>query len=171
MFLYPLSMTLLDTFRRRLSRRSALGSGGCVLWTGRVGKRGYGVINSIRDRGRSESFYAHRAAWEVDRGSIPSDMTVDHLCRNKLCVNVGHMELVTRQENINRHLDRQNRSRFLCKNGHDKRTVGNWSASRHACLPCERDRSYMRRHGVLRPRDIKQGGPRPGAGRPPASRS
>ena len=43
--------------------------------------------------------YAHRFAWEARRGPIPDGLTVDHLCRNTLCVFVRHLRLLPRHEN------------------------------------------------------------------------
>lgn len=46
--------------------------------------------------------YAHRFAWEAVHGPIPADLTIDHLCREKRCIRVDHMELVSRAENTRR---------------------------------------------------------------------
>jgi len=43
---------------------------------------------------------AHRAVYESERGPIPEGMTLDHLCRNRGCVNPDHLEPVTNRENI-----------------------------------------------------------------------
>ena len=39
---------------------------------------------------------SHRWAYETYVGSIPEGFEIDHLCRNRRCVNVGHMDIVTR---------------------------------------------------------------------------
>lgn len=49
---------------------------------------------------------AHRIAWTLLRGDIPEKLVIDHLCRNRSCVNPWHMEPVTNQENIDRGLFR-----------------------------------------------------------------
>ncbi|MDB2192085.1 HNH endonuclease signature motif containing protein [Mycobacteroides abscessus] len=54
----------------------------------------------VRAGDRQRYTGAHRASWIVANGPIPEGMTIDHLCRNKLCVNPSHMEVVTNQENI-----------------------------------------------------------------------
>ena len=69
---------------------------GCWLWTSRVDRDGYGRMTA---RSSSESL-AHRWAFLVYRGPIEPDLTVDHLCRNRRCVNPSHMELVSIRENI-----------------------------------------------------------------------
>ena len=45
---------------------------------------------------------AHRASYELFKGSIPNDLVIDHLCRNTLCVNPCHLEAVTSVENVMR---------------------------------------------------------------------
>src|SRR5205809_7157419 len=59
----------------------------------RVNSRGYGYLYVD-----GKSWSAHRYAWTLERGPIPPGLTVDHLCRNRACINVEHMELVTRGE-------------------------------------------------------------------------
>ena len=67
---------------------------GCLIWTGAQTSKGYG---SLRFGGVET--YAHRVAWELAHGLIPDDLTIEHRCRVRCCVNVEHMELVTRAEN------------------------------------------------------------------------
>lgn len=82
----------------------------CLVWHGAQNSKGYGCF-TVDGTAR----LAHRLAWEDANGPIPSGMTIDHLCRNRSCVNVQHMEVVTRAENNKR----QARSAGgLCKSGH-----------------------------------------------------
>jgi hypothetical protein len=74
-------------------------SGECHVWTGGKQTRGYGWLGAYRG---GNSGLAHRMAWQLERGPIPGDLTVDHLCGNKLCVRIEHLELVTREENTRR---------------------------------------------------------------------
>jgi hypothetical protein len=62
----------------------------CVLWKGGRYVSGYG--QRYRE-GRGQ--LAHRVAWEEVNGPIPEEMHVHHRCRNRLCVNVEHMELLS----------------------------------------------------------------------------
>lgn len=72
--------------------------GGCWLWTGHVQNAGYGMTSFS-----TGSQLVHRWSFEYVMGiKIPDGMTIDHLCKNKLCVNPLHMEVVTRAENIRR---------------------------------------------------------------------
>jgi hypothetical protein len=72
----------------------------CWLWLGANNGNGYGVIG-LGGRAAGQD-YVHRVAWELERGTIPEGLEVDHLCNTRGCVNVTHMELVTHQENNRR---------------------------------------------------------------------
>lgn len=41
----------------------------------------------------------HRYAWERERGAIPDEMQIDHICRNRKCCNIRHLRLVTAKQN------------------------------------------------------------------------
>ena len=69
---------------------------GCWLWTGAQVK-GYG---RLRFGGRVQP--AHRVAYEMMVGPIPSGLTLDHLCHVKACVRPSHLEPVTQAENLHR---------------------------------------------------------------------
>jgi hypothetical protein len=69
----------------------------CWNWTGPVNRKGYG---NVQVRGVKHN--AHRAVYLESGHSIPDGYHLDHLCRNKLCVNPSHMEPVTPQENVKR---------------------------------------------------------------------
>jgi hypothetical protein len=70
---------------------------GCWEWVGPKNDSGYGVTFARRI-GRREQ--AHRVAWELQRGPIPDGLQIDHLCRNRACVNPDHLEPVTQRENL-----------------------------------------------------------------------
>lgn len=80
-----------------LSKRES----GCWRWQGSLNKHGYGHSH-MRFGGKVE-VWAHRISWIVANGPIPKDKEIDHaVCENRDCVNPAHMELVTRQVNLER---------------------------------------------------------------------
>lgn len=69
----------------------------CWLWDMHLNEKGYGKIRS-----GGEHTGAHRYHYEMAKGPIPEGMVLDHLCRNRSCVNPDHLEPVTFTENIRR---------------------------------------------------------------------
>ena len=71
----------------------------CILWTGAIQSAGYGH----RWIGNGKTALVHRLAWEEVNGIIPDGMTIDHLCEVRNCINVEHMEIVSRGDNVRRY--------------------------------------------------------------------
>jgi len=68
---------------------------GCWIWTGSIMWSGYPLM---KDKKRKTT-RAHRIAYQLFKGPIPQNLTIDHLCRNRACVNPDHLEAVTIQVN------------------------------------------------------------------------
>lgn len=66
----------------------------CWLWTAAKDANGYGRFGIA-----GRNCQAHRVAWEAERGPVPTGRQIDHRCRNKACVRVSHMQLVSQQKN------------------------------------------------------------------------
>lgn len=85
---------------RLLSRLTENQLTGCWEWSGAIGGHGYGVIGlGSRDQGTG---LVHRIAYEHFIEQIPAGLHIDHLCRNRTCVNPWHMDPVTQQVNNRR---------------------------------------------------------------------
>lgn len=100
--------------RTRFWRKVEVGAD-CWVWT--ASKRyGYGQFR-IGGEG-SANLGAHVVAYRWLVGEIPLGLVVDHLCRNRACVNPDHMELVTPEENSTRGMISRHAEIERCKNGH-----------------------------------------------------
>ena len=67
----------------------------CAIWIGAVDKDGYPIYRySPTKQGRG-----HRFSYEQCKGPIPKGSQIDHLCRNRACVNAAHLEIVSPKEN------------------------------------------------------------------------
>lgn len=75
----------------------------CLIWQRTVDpKSGYGHTTR-HENGRKVTTTAHRRVWEATHDvELPRELDVDHLCRQRDCINIEHLEPVTRAENIRR---------------------------------------------------------------------
>ena len=82
-----------DRFWARLEKTDS-----CWVWPKSSASHGYGEIWD-----GERNVLAHRFAYELLVGPIPAGMQVDHVCRNRLCVNPAHLRVVTNKQNSEHH--------------------------------------------------------------------
>jgi len=116
---------MLEATKAGIEARVAVDVFGCWIWQRGKSKNGYGLIQIGSRAGghRRRTLYAHRVSYEVFAGPIPVGLELDHLCRNRACVNPAHLEPVTRSINTLRgagpaKLGALNGRKTHCKNGH-----------------------------------------------------
>ena len=116
---------------------------GCWVWTASLSDTGYGNFRLV-----GANVQAHRWSYTELVGPIPNGLVIDHLCRNRSCVNPSHMEVVTRRVNNVRGGSPAaiNFAKTHCIRGHDDWRVSN-SKGHRQCRECKRmhDRNALRR--------------------------
>lgn len=112
--------------------RSAPNEYGCIIASGRTDRDGYVFWGRTR---------AHIAAWTEANGPVPDGMVLDHLCRQRACCALHHLEPVTQSENERRKSWRYRARRTHCAKGHELQVnrvvVGD--AGGIVCRQCNRE--------------------------------
>ncbi len=70
----------------------------CWNWNRGLTGKGYGAFSITRE---NSPYLAHRFSYEISGGDIDGKF-LDHLCKNRKCVNPDHLEIVTLGENVRR---------------------------------------------------------------------
>jgi hypothetical protein len=95
---YNHSMAYSDETRPARWMAKVIQADGCWEWSGYRTPAGYGMFRWGGDR----RITAHRAGYLMHVGTIPEGWEIDHLCRNRGCVNLAHLRVVTHAENCAR---------------------------------------------------------------------
>lgn len=109
----------------------------CIIPDKPIQKNGY-TYTEYKGKTRG----THRIEWIKANGEIPDGLVVDHLCRNRACINLEHLRLVTQRENImagSHSID----NRSHCNQGHPfiKENIMVRKNGWRECAECNRVRS------------------------------
>jgi len=114
----------------------------CWLWQGRLDRSGYGEFDWS---GKTNK--AHIYSFRTFVCDVPKGKELDHLCRNRNCVNPEHLEPVSHAENMRRG---QWARQTACQNGHkytQETLYINKTSGQRTCRICraEYNRQYRLR--------------------------
>ncbi|KKL53690.1 hypothetical protein LCGC14_2272920 [marine sediment metagenome] len=148
---------VLSTVAERLQAGSRIDALGCTVWRRYRTPSGYGLIAVGRKSRR-----AHKVAYELAKGPVPEGLELDHLCRNRACIDPEHLEAVTHRVNVLRGVSPSAVSarKTECIRGHEFTEANTlWTSDgRRDCRACHNARSRARRaaaRGV--PQEVRAG--------------
>jgi hypothetical protein len=142
--------TLTDRDAARFARKHSIdGVTGCWVWQGTVfQKTKYSLFNVKYTDGKWRPTVGHRVSYELHKGPIPATFDIDHLCRNRQCVNPAHLEAVPRQKNFLRgaHVTAICVSMNRCPRGHEFTEENTFvrKSGKRECRTCMRNRDKLR---------------------------
>ncbi len=125
----------------------------CWFWLGKPTKipksrKSSGGYGRIKING--ENVYAHRFSYLLLIGPIPTNKQMDHLCRNRMCVNPLHLEVVDARTNILRGFGTaaKNARKIYCPRGHTLtgRNLAKYQLriGKRSCRLCANERLRLR---------------------------
>lgn len=132
----------------RFKSKYQIDSNGCFVWTAGISTQGYGKFKV-----GGKTALAHRWSYQLIKGEIPKGKVIDHLCRNRRCVNPDHLEAVENRENLLRGIGPSaiNSAKTHCLNGHEFTAENTYHRPKgRECRKCWEER---RRQGGMRKRE------------------
>lgn len=87
---------------------------GCIIpISHKLNKDGYFryTIPNKDGKGRGVKVMYHRYVWENEHGSIPRDYEIDHICKNRACCNIEHLQMLKGTE----HTIKDNKLRYKAR--------------------------------------------------------
>lgn len=108
---------------------------GCHISTYSVGSHGYAQVGWHDEQGIRTMMLCHRVIWIAEHGPIDPGMTVDHMCKQRRCVRIDHLRLLTNYENARRTAGRD-WPLGQCINGHPNSMLHRQRGGRIVCAPC-----------------------------------
>ncbi len=134
-----MNMEITEKAKYRFLSKVELVPSGCAEWNG-AKIRGYGYFTM--NQAGFRVITTHRLAYMLYTGEIPVGLYIDHMCRNKSCVNPNHLRAVSPRTNAienNTGPAALNNAKTTCINGHDftKENTRYVRAGRH-CIQCAR---------------------------------
>lgn len=133
-------------FEERFLRKIQPGESGCMLWSGRKNKKGYGYYDKD-----GKAVFAHRYSYRTIVGEIPNGYFVCHKCDVPSCVNPEHLFVGTPSDNIRDCISKGRRKEWKkeCKYGHEYsiENTGRYPSGGRYCRECNRiNANNMRRN-------------------------
>lgn len=125
----------------RLHKGSVLTAGGCRYWLGSKNQDGYGMMSF-----QGTTRLVHNVAYELYIGPVPEGKELDHICRNRWCINHHHLEPVTHKENGLRGSFHQKQ---FCVRGHPRNSqnLQTTASGKTDCRLCRHERYINKRYG------------------------
>ncbi len=125
----------MKTTEDRFFEKVVAGPNNCWIWTASTAK-GYGKFWAD-----GKCWGAHHWLYVQTKGAVPEGLDLDHLCRERRCVNTDHLEPVTRAENLRRGIKGGHKLRTHCVSGRHPFTEESMCPDgKRRCIPCRRER-------------------------------